>query len=69
MPESTGVRLRQPYSITCDSEADAVALQQDNRKITTREGRVVTFHRTTWIKNLGPKPLPKRTHQVVPFKE
>ena len=59
MPQTEGVRLRQPFTIRCDSEADAEALHQDNRKITSRNGRVVTFHRTTWLKNVGRKPQPK----------
>ena len=69
MPEPASFFLRQPWSITCDSEAEAKEMHEGNRRITSRAGCVVTFHRSTWIKVSGPKPPPKRTHQIVPFKE
>ena len=68
MPAPETFFLRQPWSVTCDSEYEAKALHEGNRKVTSRQGRVVTFHRSTWITVFGPKPPPKRTHQVVPFK-
>ena len=52
--------LTWPYTIDCKTEHEAINLHLVHREITTRDGKKVTFLRSSTFRCKGPKPAPPR---------